>query len=264
MVENRAIQLSQDQIKRYHDDGYLVVDDLLAPDEVAAFVAHESAAKPPEFDKGLLSHTVDPQWSYVARHRNVAGVARQLAGGASLRIVQSMYMPKPPAKPPQKPVPGVAIHQDQHFLPTQPTSLMACWIAMGDTGGDNGGLCVVPGSHLGPLHPVRSNQDEEHNAWEHVHLMRDRDGRQWEQKFSAFQIDDVDPDQLVRLTVRPGSGVFFTSMTIHGSFANRSPTQSRLAFAVHYVTEGTWVYRADVQETDAVDGPGAGGAGISS
>jgi ectoine hydroxylase-related dioxygenase (phytanoyl-CoA dioxygenase family) len=43
--------------------------------------------------------------------------------------------------------------------------------------------------------------------------------------------------------------VFFTGLTIHGSYANRSPDRARRAFATHYVAEGTWVFRTDVQQT---------------
>jgi ectoine hydroxylase-related dioxygenase (phytanoyl-CoA dioxygenase family) len=54
------------------------------------------------------------------------------------------------------------------------------------------------------------------------------------------------------LEVPRGGAVFFTSLTIHGSFANRSATRDRLAWAVHYVKDGTWVLRADVQDTVSV------------
>ncbi len=50
--------------------------------------------------------------------------------------------------------------------------------------------------------------------------------------------------EMRRLTVPRGSGVFFTGMIVHGSYANKSATRDRLAFAVHYVSEGTWVYRS--------------------
>ncbi len=65
----------------------------------------------------------------------------------------------------------------------------------------------------------------------------------------SFEVDDVDALDIRRLTVPRGSGVFFTGMTVHGSYANTSAARDRLAFAVHYVSEGTWVYRCDVQDT---------------
>ena len=51
-----------------------------------------------------------------------------------------------------------------------------------------------------------------------------------------------------RRAVTAGGGVFFTGLTIHGSYANLSPSKYRRAFAIHYVGQGTWVYRSDIQQ----------------
>jgi ectoine hydroxylase-related dioxygenase (phytanoyl-CoA dioxygenase family) len=52
--------------------------------------------------------------------------------------------------------------------------------------------------------------------------------------------------------VAKGSAVFFTGLTVHGSYANHTPNRPRRAFATHYVGEETWLYRCDVQETEPV------------
>ena len=162
-------------------------------------------------------------------------------------VVQTMYMAKA-----VEGGTGVALHQDTHYIRNEPNTLMACWIAMDDAGPENGGLCVVPGSHRGGLRTTHPSSGDEHHNWQSEHLMRDRAGKQWKQAFYSFEIDDLDPDSIRRLDVPKGAAVFFTSMTIHGSFANRSLSRDRPAWAVHYVKEGTWVLRADVQETVAV------------
>ena len=159
-------------------------------------------------------------------------------------IVQTMYLEKYPAEAAR----GTALHQDTHYLPTEPNTLMACWLAMSDTDEENGGLCVLPGSHLKGLfssHKATSSQD--HQVWESEHLMRDRAGKEWNQVFYSFEIDGVQRSDMLFLTVPKGSGVFFTGMTIHGSYANQSADRVRRAFATHFVAKGTWVLRADVQ-----------------
>jgi len=166
-----------------------------------------------------------------------------------VRVVQTMLLNKPPQGGK-----GIALHQDSHYLPNEPNTLMACWLAFTDTDPDNGGLCVVPGSHLRGLRAAHKNQDEkEHAAWETVHTMSDRDGREWEQTMVSFQITDLDPASIVRLTVPRGGGVFFTGLTIHGSFANQSADRQRVAWAVHYIREDTWLYRQDVQDAMLVE-----------
>jgi hypothetical protein len=247
------IRLAESQIARFRNEGYLQVADLLTPAEVDAFLAHEADPKTKDLRNGLRTHLTDALWGGIAGHSNVAGVAAQLLGGMP-RIVQTMYLAKALAREgEERGGIGISLHQDTHYLPNEPNTLMACWIAMNDTGPDNGGLCVVPGSHQGGLRQTRLNTDPEHASWEMEHTMRTRDGREWKQTIYSYHIEGIEREPIARLTVPAGSGVFFTGMTIHGSYANRSHTRPRLAFAVHYVRDGTWVLRTDVQDTTPVE-----------
>ncbi|MDP6504927.1 MAG: phytanoyl-CoA dioxygenase family protein [Planctomycetota bacterium] len=252
-----SIALTTEQHEDYACKGYLIVHGVLTEREVLAFLKHEAEPKPESMQKGLLSHTSDPMWDYIARHPNIAGIAQQLLNGRT-RIVQTMYLAKHPADTNgDGGGRGIAIHQDTHYLPSEPNTLMACWIAMNDTGPDNGGFCVLPGSHRGALRNTRKNDDDDHLSWEKEHLMRDRTGREWEQTMYSFQIEDLNDDEIERLTIPRCSAVFFSGMTVHGSFANHS-TRPRLAFAVHYIHEDSWLLRADVQETALVSDFAAG------
>lgn len=237
--------LTQEQIAQYHQDGYLVVPELLTEKQVDTFLADANDPKPDEWKAlGLRRYTVDPQWRFLATNAKVSGMVQQLMGGDP-RIVQTMYMAKSPEGGT-----GVALHQDTHYIRNEPNTLMACWIALSDTDSNNGGLCVVPGSHKRPLYQTGPPKDaSEHAAWEKVYQMRGPDGKEWDEPMHSHEIVGLDPGEIVRLVVPKGGGVFFTSMTIHGSFANRSGNRPRLAFATHYVKDGTWVYRADIQDT---------------
>ncbi len=230
------IELSREQIAHYGRHGFLVVPDLLTRDEVQAFLDHEASGNA-QVGLGLRAHVEDPMRGYVARHPNVAGVAGQLLG-ATPCIVQSMYLAKYAGRSPED-AQGISLHQDQRYLPTDPATLMACWVALNDTDPGNGGLCVVPGSHRDRLHDTHQAASPEHRSWRKSYEMRDRDGREWIQEMYSFEVDDVDSLDIRRLTVASGSGVFFTGMTVHGSYANKSADRDRLAFAVHYVSEGT-------------------------
>lgn len=242
--------LSDEQRERFWSDGYLVVPDLLTGEEVEGFLDHLDREQGTG-GYGLQGHRQISQYRYLATHPRIAGAAAEILGGR-VRIVQTMLLNKPPQGGR-----GIALHQDSHYLPNEPNTLMACWLAFTDTDPENGGLCVVPGSHRDGLHPTRKNQDEkEHASWETEHTMRDRDGREWPQTLVSFQITDVDPARLVRLTVPRGGGVFFTGLTIHGSFSNKSADRQRTAWAVHYVREDTWLFRTDVQDAVLVESSG--------
>ena len=255
--KTQSIQLTDAQVARFHDEGFLVVPGLLTADEACAFVRHQADPEAESLRQGLRTHLSDPFWRRLAHHPNVAGVARQILGGRP-RIVQTMYMAKEPAGPDEElGGAGISLHQDSHYLPNEPDTLMACWIAMSDTDPENGGLCVAPGSHKDTLRETTLNTNPEHMSWESDYGMSSPDGREWTEKLYSFDVVGIEEEDLVRLTVPRGSGVFFTSRTVHGSYANRSHTRPRLAFAVHYVKEGTWVFRTDVQDTTPVDLPGA-------
>jgi ectoine hydroxylase-related dioxygenase (phytanoyl-CoA dioxygenase family) len=239
--------LTAEQVQRFHTEGYLVIPELLTSAEVDAFVDHV-AHEPAIGSHGLQGHRHDPQYRHLAEHPKIAGAAMQLRGGR-VRVVQTMLLNKPPQGGK-----GIALHQDSHYLPNEPNTLMACWLAFTDTDPDNGGLCVVPGTHLEGLRAAQKNQDErEHASWEMEHLMRDRDGREWKKTVVSFQITDLDPARIVRLTVPRGGGVFFTGMTVHGSYSNQSADRLRTAWAVHYIREDTWLYREDVQDALLVE-----------
>jgi ectoine hydroxylase-related dioxygenase (phytanoyl-CoA dioxygenase family) len=242
MVAQIPAALTAAQVAQFNAEGYLVVPDLLTEAEVDAFLEHLAREKAIGAH-GLQGHRHDPQYRYLAEHPRIAGAAAQLRGGR-VRVVQTMLLNKPPQGGK-----GIALHQDSHYLPNEPNTLMACWLAFTDTDPENGGLCVVPGSHLEGLRAAQKNADEkEHASWETEHLMRDRDGREWNQTVVSFQITDLDPARIVRLTIPRGGGVFFTGMTAHGSFSNQSADRPRTAWAVHYIHEDTWLFREDVQD----------------
>jgi phytanoyl-CoA hydroxylase len=235
--------LSPEQIQQYTDNGYLVVPNLLSEQEADDFVQYE-ATQDPEWRNHLDNHKRDEHWAHVAKHSNIVQAIRQLQNSPKPMIVQTMYLEKRPAEPGK----GTALHQDNHYLPNDPTTLMACWLAMSNTDGENGGLCVVPGSHRQGLYEThKATNSKDHQVWETEHLMRDRTGKEWKQRFYSFEIDGLDKGAVVNLEVPKGAGVFFSSYTIHGSYGNRSPNRVRRAFATHFVSEGTWVLRADVQ-----------------
>ena len=242
--------LSAEVIKSYEDNGFLVVSDLLTAGEVDAFLEAQAAEVPDEVrGLGLKRYRADESWASIAGHEKISGIVSVLLGGDPM-IVQTMYMAKSPEGGT-----GVALHQDTHYIRNDPNTLMACWVALSDTDRENGGLCVVPGSHKRPLYETAPPEDDsEHAAWQKDYPMRGPDGKEWVEAMHSHQIVGLVSDEIEYLTVPKGSGVFFTSMTIHGSFANRSGTRPRLAFATHYVKDGTWVFRKDIQEVDPVPG----------
>ncbi len=141
-----TLPFAPEQIEQYRRDGYLIVPGLLTDEEIDRFVAYEAQPKPDGWRQNLRHHVDDRQWNYLARHPHIAGHVAPLLGGAPM-IVQTMYLEKKPVGDTRLGGQGVALHQDVHYLPCQPETLMACWVAMSDTDPENGGPCVVSGSN---------------------------------------------------------------------------------------------------------------------
>lgn len=224
--------------------------DILSSSEAAAHV-EELAQAPTQAaaDAALNRHAVDPAFGRLATHEVVLDVVRQLLENPIKppRILQTMYLNKTPDANAARL--GIALHQDTHYIPNTPNTLLACWLALTDTDESNGGLFVVPGSHKGELLPEGITVDDTNHAkWEMVHKMRGRDGKEWEQPFHSVDVTAAgfDASQALALQVPAGSAVFFSGMTVHGSYRNVS-AEARRAFATHYMDERSWVSRCDLQ-----------------
>lgn len=236
--------LTDAQLAQFRTEGYLVVPDILTPAEADHFIRN-SAVTPEQNNLGgfLRRHVCHPEFARIAKHPRAVAMVRQILGG-SPRIVQSMYLDKMPGAR------GIPLHQDNSYLPNDPPTLMACWIALTDTDGDNGGFCVVPRSHTkGVLGSHPKVTDSEGEGMDLPYTLRDRQGKEWKVMMHRFEVDNLKDSDIVRLKIPRGSGVLFNGFMIHGSFANHTPDRPRLAFTTHYVHPDTWVFRTDVQET---------------
>jgi len=206
-------------VDAFRRDGYVVVRDVFAPAELAAFRAESVAIcrgergaverlEPPapgEDEAALLGryivcvmvHKLDSLFArLIAEPRLVAPLTRLI--GPNVKAVHSQLFFK------RGGMPGNAWHQDETFLPTRDRSLVTAWIAVDDAAVANGCLKVLPGSHRpSVLWPMRRHHDP--------------DLDRAEEAFSFPQ----DPAAAVPVELAAGSVVFFDGYLLHSSFANR-------------------------------------------
>ena len=242
MPDSSAWNLSPDAVAQYHRDGYLIAPGLLSCEEVEAFKRHNQDVFAGLKRTGLTNHLVDETWARTAGHPRIKAALTALMGGRPMCIQTMMLSKMPEGK-------GIAIHQDGYYIVTEPETLNACWIALDDADASNGGLCIVPGSHKGPyLEMVMPQDATRHASWTTTYEYRDRSGKTWAVPLHSAEVKGWDESREVILTVPAGGAVFFTGRTIHGSHRNDSSDRPRRAFACHYVREGSWVYRTDIQQ----------------
>lgn len=217
----------------YRANGFLVVEDVFSPAEVAALNADAAAICRGEHgvvggvdpaasvgtDEEVLArflcihfpHKISPVMRAAMTHPLLVDVLTRLIA-PDVKCMQSMLFIKSAGKP------GQAWHQDEDFIPTRDNSLCGAWIALDDATVENGCLWVLPGSHQPPvLWPQHQHDDRRFDC----------------AKESRFPWTD---DQAVKVEVRAGSVVFFNGYLLHRSLPNVKQTGYRRSLVNHYMS----------------------------
>ncbi len=239
-LENRITVprvLSDEQVAFFVENGYLVLESLVTPDEVEELrrdtVHLARGGYPCENLKALSAdltddealrrilcihqpHFVSPVIQKYVKHAKICGALSQITAAhlpfwdGSVKCMQSMLFVKPPT------FQGQAWHQDEIYIPTRDRSLIGAWIALDDATIENGCLWVIPGSHKqGYLYPQRDHRDtEEHDFGQ--------------------QSYGFDESVAIPVEVPVGSVVFFNGYLLHKSHKNRSEIYRRVLVS-HYM-----------------------------
>lgn len=234
------------QAEHFDEHGFLVIDDVFSPDEIAAVTAvlDQRDAEVEAFLAGMenerfsiaeagaitfapnLAHRDDVLRSF-ATHPRLLGLCSDLVGDdVDLYWDQAVY--KKPQKPRRFPW-----HQDNGYTLVDPQYYLTCWVALTDATVDNGCPQVAPGLHrLGTL--------------EHHYI----DPLGW-QIFDEASDVEVAP-------VRAGGVVVFSSLTPHLTGPNTTP-DVRKAYILQYSPAGAVIVSNDGGETienrPVADGP---------
>ena len=144
--------LSEDQKTQYHEDGFLVIDDVFSPKDVETLreAAADSAVQSDQASKGFAEKTVHllaittyhSALMELAGHAGIINRIRPLIGD-DIQLEHSKLATKPPAK-------GMGPfhwHQDFAFFPHTNTSLAAVMVMLDDATTENGCMQIVRGSH---------------------------------------------------------------------------------------------------------------------
>ncbi|HPK01218.1 MAG TPA: phytanoyl-CoA dioxygenase family protein [Candidatus Sumerlaeota bacterium] len=133
--------------------------------------------------------------------------------GPDLMIWDSRWFAKPPRSSSY-----VSWHQDGVYYGLTPPNVATAWIALTRSGGENGAMQVIPGSHRGPQLP-HEDKPSDTNI-----LARG-------QEISV----QIRREEAVTLELKPGEMSIHHVGIIHGSEANRSDAW-RIGLAVRFIT----------------------------
>ena len=214
--------LSQADINSYHENGYLVVNNVLSDDEIKelrrvtddfvdqsrAFSDHtevfdlepgHTAAEPRlrRLKSPVQQHEIYDQ---IMRHDGILDIVEDLLGPGVRTNGDKLNMKSPQYGSP------IEWHQDWAFYPHTNDDLLAVGVCMDDCLVENGCMLVIPGSHKGPI------------------LDHNQDGH-----FCGAVTEEVkDADKAVPLEVFAGGISLHHVRTLHASALNTSPYPRRL------------------------------------
>ena len=218
--------LSAAQKAAYAEDGYLLVEDAVTAEELAALRSVTDALieasrgvtesdevydldrghgpDSPRLTRIKLPHLRDPVYDAVLRRSGVTRVLTDLLGPDTTLITSKLNTKAPGG--------GAAVewHQDWAFYPHTNDDLLAVGLMLEDVTEENGPLMVIPGSHRGPV------------------LSHHHDGV----FCGAIDPDDplFQPGRAVTLTGRAGSMTVHHVRALHGSAPNVSDRARRILF----------------------------------
>jgi phytanoyl-CoA hydroxylase len=236
---SHAPTITDDHADFYRENGYLVIENALTPEEVAALrqetvricrgelgrVRGLPPVLPGDADDDVVRRTIcvhfphkisEVMYDFLAHPVIVDVLTRTI--GPNVKCMQSMLFIKASGKP------GQAWHQDEGFIPTRDRSLGAAWMALDDATTENGCLWVIPGSHKrGILWPHREHDDERFDC-----------------VVESFEFPYTD-DDAIPVEVKAGSIVFFNGYLLHRSLPNVAQTGFRRSLVNHYCSAETFL-----------------------
>ena len=219
--------LSSEQIESYFENGYLLVEDAVTPEQLHRMqeitqdlidrsrqvtesndiydLDERHSSETPTLNRIKLPHKQHPYFWKLLKQSRITEVLRQLLG-ANAVLQTSKLNTKAPGG-------GAAVewHQDWAFYPHTNDDMLACGVFLEDVTEENGPLQVIPGSHKGPV--------LSHNNANNIF---------------CGAVDPFDPDfqieKAVTITGKAGSLSVHHARTLHGSAPNASDRARHMLF----------------------------------
>ncbi len=240
MNDYQKYVVSVEEVKAFHEDGVLVVRDLIKQDEIQELLDHTvdimegrivipGQIEPP--DDSATAEEIGRR--YVRIHQlhfhleiheryllypPILDVLEVLIG-PDIMAMQTMLFLKAPGQE------GQGFHQDSYYIPTYPETLCGAWVALDDADEENGCVWFVRGTQHESVYRQAKNVSHD-NA----------------EVNSLGAIADKYPNQEFPAVLQAGDVAFFGGKIIHRSHSNRSKDQRRRAFVSHYGNARSWTH----------------------
>ena len=215
--------ITAEQVDQFHRDGFLVVENLIEPEQVERLIAQFDPLFAGEFETGVYPDEwhwnpylgkpgaagqmtgiwkCDRTLAAVITSAKIGQIAAALEGWSGARLLSDGIWQKPCGAK------ETTLHQDSMYIDYHtPSGVTVCWLALSHAVTGAGTIEYARGSHrwtLSEAVPEFHNQSKSYRS-------------EMEQ---AAKLAGVEQPEVVQLDIAPGSGVFHHGNTWHGSGKN--------------------------------------------
>ena len=206
--------LTEDQIKEYHEKGFVIIDYKMPENELEEIKNYHKVLleKHPEFRDycpTLLKYNLD--FLKYAKKPEILDCVKQVIG-PNLAIWNQSFFAKPGINGKATPW-----HQDGEYWPIRPLATCTVWLAVDDSNEENGCLKYIPGSH-------KRKSTRKHSTNNSSDLTLNQEIEQ----------SEYDEKDAYNLCLKAGQMALHDVFIIHGSGVNTSP-KSRRGMTMRYM-----------------------------
>ncbi len=226
------IELDAARISQFHEDGFLILDNLISPDEAARVASRFEPLFRGKFETGLYpdewnwregesppdrTRQICNAWksdrtvANLVLRPEIGRLAATLAGWPGARIGQDNALWKPPGAK------SLGYHQDNSYVDwVVPAEYITVWIALDKTTAGGGTIEYARGSHRWGRFPAMGAFHAPKDYRESLRIAADKVGKKLE---------------IVQVEVPAGGCAIHAGGTWHGSGPNRGDAPRRAAVA---------------------------------
>lgn len=216
MPDPTSYRLTTAQQEFYHREGYLLglpaIYSAAEMTDINTELPHLLALLKPGEDSGEIRewHHTSTYLYDIVMNPKILDLVESLLG-PNFYVWGSAFFIKPPHS-----LGTVPWHQDAYYWPLSPCNTVTVWVAFDDVDETNGGMKLIPGSHLGGL--IKHRQKNDAHATLSLGL---EDGT------------DFQTDTAVQFKLKAGEISMHDDRAIHGSQANPSDRR-RAGLTIRY------------------------------
>ncbi len=222
MKYQSSMSTDNDIVEQYQRNGYVIVPNVLdeaiieqSREHIQYLQRQHPKLRAEQLATGIVP--MDEFWLRLVSEPRLLAIAEQFIG-PDIALFAAHYI----AKPPRTGLP-VLWHQDGSYWPLEPMKVITLWLALDDTGPENGCMRVIPGTQGDTI----VNQRDMKQTASDENVLN-----------SSMDLSAIDASQTRDLILRAGDVSIHNSNIVHGSEANKSERWRR-GLTIRYIPTTT-------------------------